>query len=395
MPKQERNALKAGLFIVISIVLIISVIVGIKGIGRIIEPYQIRTATFTLTDDVSGLRVGDDVRVGGLKVGIVRSINIESAAEKSDARIVLTFHIPKRLVLREGARLAVQNTVTGAANLNLDTLGTGKPLSDDAVLVGQPGAYAQIMNSVSTLAPEIQSLVHDVRITTLPKINTTADNAVAITGDLRTQIKSIVERYNMATGRLTETLTHLRDIFGDSKVDLRTTIANLKDSTGTIKEKLPPIMEKMDTALAKANTGLDSAQQAIKDLGVTMDHAKGISADVQSILKRNRSRIDELVISVKEAGDNLKFATAEIRRSPWRLLYKPRPGEMENLNLFDAARDFAEGANDMSDAATALRDALKDPQADPKQIQKLVDQLDTSFGKFHKVEDELWKRVKE
>jgi ABC-type transporter Mla subunit MlaD len=194
---------------------------------------------------------------------------------------------------------------------------------------------------------------------------------------------------------LSEVLVHLRDIFGDTKVDLKTTIANLKDSTGTIKEKLPPIMDKVDSALAKANTGLDNAQQAIKDLGTTMDHAKGISADVRSIITRNRSRIDELVISVKDAGDNLKFATAEIRRSPWRLLYKPKPGEMANLNLFDAARGFAEGANDMSDAATALRDALKDPQADPQQIQKLVNQLDDSFGKFQKVEDELWKRVKE
>ena len=93
--------------------------------------------------------------------------------------------------------------------------------------------------------------------------------------------------------------------------------------------------------------------------------------------------------------EDLKFATAEIRRSPWRLLYKPRPGEVANSTLFDAARDFAEGANDMSDAATALRDALKDPKADPKEIQKLMNQLDDSFGKFTKVEDELWKRVKE
>jgi hypothetical protein len=126
-----------------------------------------------------------------------------------------------------------------------------------------------------------------------------------------------------------------------------------------------------------------------------MENAKNISGDVRSILVRNRTRIDELAQSAKEAGDNLKFATAEIRRSPWRLLYKPRPGEVANLNLFDAARDFAEGANDMSDAATALRDALKDPKADPEMIQKLVNDLDHSFGKFQTVEDTLWKRVRD
>jgi hypothetical protein len=49
----------------------------------------------------------------------------------------------------------------------------------------------------------------------------------------------------------------------------------------------------------------------------------------------------------------------------------------------------------MSEAATALRDALKDPQANPAMIQKLVNQLDESFGKFQKVEDALWKRVRD
>ena len=394
---KERNAFKAGLFIVISVAMIIGVIVAIKGIGRIIEPNQVRTATFTLADDVSGLRIGDDVRVGGLKVGIVRSLSIDagSVEQHKPALITVTFHMPRRLVLREGARLGVQNTITGAAWLNFDTLGTGKALPEDTVLIGQPGAYAEILNSINQLAPELKAIAHDVRTVTLPKVNTTVDHTAALAADLRGRVEGIIGRYNTVTDRLAEVLVHLRDIFGDSKVDLRTTIANLKDATGTVKEKLPPIMEKLDTALAKANTSLDNAQQAIKDLGTTMDHAKNISGDVRSIVMRNRSRIDELVKSVKDAGDNLKFATAEIRRSPWRLLYKPRPGEVANLNLFDAARDFAEGANDMSDAATALRDALKDPKADPAMIQKLVNQLDENFGKFQKVEDELWKRVKE
>ena len=392
---KERNAFKAGLFIVVSIALIIAVIVAIKGVGRLIEPSQVRTATFTLADDVSGLRIGDDVRIGGLKVGIIRSINIEAEHDAQPPRIVLTFKMPRRLQLREGARLSVQNTITGAAWLNFDTLGTGKALAADMVLAGQPGSMAQLLAAANELAPEIKGIAHDIRTVTLPKVNTTVDNTAALTADLRGRVEGIVARYNTVADRLAETLVHLRDIFGESKLDLKTAIANIKDAAGTIKEKLPPVMEKLDSALAKANTGLENAQQAIKDLGATMDHAKQVSGDVRSILTRNRTRIDQLVASVKEAGDNLKYATSEIRRSPWRLLYKPRPGEVANLNLFDAARDFAEGANNMSDAATALRDALKDPQANPELIKKLVSQLDENFAKFQKVEDELWKRVRE
>ena len=398
MATSDRNAFKAGLFIVISLVLILAIIVGIKGVGRILEPQQVRTATFTLADDVGGLRVGDDVRVGGLKVGIVRDLEIEPATQggkDQQPRIIITFHMPERIVLRQGARIGVQNTVTGTSWLNFDNLGAGEPLAADTPLAGRPGSMTQILNTVQELGPELKQIARDIRTVTLPKVNTTVDNASGLMADARSDLKPALERYNTVTTRLTEALTHLRDILGDGKGDIRTTIANLKDVTGTAKEKLPPVMDKLDTVLGKVNSSLDTVQSALKDVNATAENARHLSGEVRSILARNRSRIDELAQSAKEAGDNLKFATAEIRRSPWRLLYKPRPGEVANLNLFDAARDFAEGANDMSDAATALRDALNDPKADKELIEKLVGELDESFGQFQKVEDTLWKRVRE
>src|SRR5437868_2111537 len=99
MAKKERNAFKAGLFIIVSIILIVAVIVGIKGVGELLEPDQMRTATFGLADDVSGLRIGDDVRVGGLKVGIVRSIGVETPSDaKPESQFIIHFYMPNRLV---------------------------------------------------------------------------------------------------------------------------------------------------------------------------------------------------------------------------------------------------------------------------------------------------------
>ena len=124
-----------------------------------------------------------------------------------------------------------------------------------------------------------------------------------------------------------------------------------------------------------------------------MANAKDLSAGARSVIVGNRSRLDAIVASIKTTGDNLKAASSEIRRSPWRLLYKPGKGEMANLNLYDSARQFAEGANDMNDAATALRDALASKDVDGKQLQALVDKLDKSFSGFQKVEAQLWERV--
>ena len=45
--------------------------VMIKGVGRMTQPSVDRRVKFSLNDNVSGLRAGDDARVGGLKLGIV------------------------------------------------------------------------------------------------------------------------------------------------------------------------------------------------------------------------------------------------------------------------------------------------------------------------------------
>ena len=124
-------------------------------------------------------------------------------------------------------------------------------------------------------------------------------------------------------------------------------------------------------------------------------NAKELTGSAKGVLVGNRSRLDAIFASVKTTGDNLKAASAEIRRSPWRLLYKPAKGEMANLNLYDAARQFAEGANDMNDAATALRDALAAKELDEKQLKGFVERLDKSFVSFQQVEKTLWERVRE
>ena len=115
---KERNNLKAGLFILISIGLIVTVILSIKGIERIFTPEQVRTVSFRLSDDLGGLAVGDEVRVGGFKVGVVKDIEIREdapetapatrptsapstqSAPASPARLIVTFTMPERYEVR-------------------------------------------------------------------------------------------------------------------------------------------------------------------------------------------------------------------------------------------------------------------------------------------------------
>jgi ABC-type transporter Mla subunit MlaD len=296
--------------------------------------------------------------------------------------------------------------------LNFTSLGTGAQLAAGDMLTGKPSSLSALFEA----APDIGALVKDIRLVTMPKVNTAIDKAsvgIDRTVDtiasyketsasatdlikyLRSRIDGIIEKYNGVADAARNAMTQIGDLFGDTKTDFRTTIANLRDATGTVKETLPGVMQKVDGLMTRITGAVESATVALDDVKAIAANTKEASASARSILVANRSKIDNMIGSLKVTGDNLKAATAEIRRSPWRLLYKPGPGEMANLNLYDAARQFAEGANDMSDAAQALRDALKDPDAKQTDIDKLVEKLDTSFGNFSEIEKELWQQVKQ
>ena len=408
MPK-ERNAFRAGLFIIISIVLIVAIVVSIQGLGRLLEPRQTRLATFKLTDDLGGLRVGDDVRAGGYKVGVVRDIQLIDANGGAEPHLRIRFTLPERLAVRQDAIVAIQGTITGTAWLNFETFGKGQPLADWAALAGRPGAMSELLAAARGIAPEVKGAITDVRTVTLPKVNnavdrtaetvvtfkTTGEHATAMIDHLRSKIDPVVERVYAVADPAKDMMVHLRDMFGESKRDYRDSMANVSALTGSLREKLPPMLQKLDGIAAQVATALDTANAALLDVKETVANTKELSTSAKGVLVGNRGKIDGMIASLKNTGDNLEAASIEIRHSPWRLLYKPKKGEVENLALYDSARQFASGANDLNDAAASLRDALKDPTLKREDVQKLVDQLDRTFIGFKEVEEELWKKVRD
>lgn len=378
---KERNEFKAGLFILISIAAIIALVIGIKGLGSLFQPHDTRTARFKLTDNVGGLQTGDEVRVGGLKLGVVRDIEFSNGPTPQEQFIKVRFTLPRRVELKEGASVTIESTVTGSANLNIDRLGAGAPLAADAVIEGKA-------SGINALLADLPAITGDIRGTTVPKVNVAVDNANGLITDIRAKIDPGYKKYETVADRGSEALTNIRDIFGDTKADFRSTMKSVASTSGKIDAKIDPILDKFDGGLTKLQTSLDKVNN-------TLDDIKDISGNVRGVIANNRGRLDAIIASVKATADNMKGTIAELRRAPYRLLYKPAGVDQANQSLFDSARQFADGAGDLDDAATALRDALKNPQVDAPQVQKLIDELQRSFDKFNRVEKQLWESVKD
>src|SRR4051812_47951282 len=167
---KKRNALRSGIFIILSIALTVAIIIGIKGLDRILDPVDKRTVRFTLQDDLGGLRVGDDVRIGGYKVGQVREIEVvppsdprlsksPTTAPIDQPMILVTFGVPKKYEIKDGARIGIQGTVTGQSWLNFDSLGTGSTAGADVALVGRASGINAFMASLSDISPRINNII--------------------------------------------------------------------------------------------------------------------------------------------------------------------------------------------------------------------------------------------
>jgi ABC-type transporter Mla subunit MlaD len=369
MAQTERSQLKAGLFIIFSIALIFCIIVGIKGISVVFSPVDERRVHFSLSDNIGGLRIGDDVRIGGFKVGVVRKIDLKGLEDGGQPRLVVDFSIPQKYPLHENAHLSIETTVTGTSVLNIDNVGSGTLLADNNELTGNPSALSAFLASAGSSGPDLRDIIHTVKTTTVPKVNTTLTS-------------------------FTGAADQIDSLLGDSKSDFRGTVANLNKITSDVKAKFPEIMQHFDTIVVKATAAIDNAHGTLEDIKVAAANTKDLTNTARNIVDGNRSKIDGFIVSLKTGGDNFKEAIAEVRRSPWRLLYRPGPGELDNLELYDAARQFAEGANGVNDAALALHDALQNPNVDKAEVQKLMDKLNVTFDKFNTVEDKLWKTVK-
>ena len=383
MPSKQRSDLRAGLFILVSLVLAIGVVIAIRGVGNLLSHEEVRKVRFTLADDLGGLRVGDDIRIGGVKVGTIKTIDIAKEAD-GQSYILVGFTLPAKYPVTQQAHLSVQSTLTGTTDLNFDSLGGGPPLAADDVLIGHPSDYSSLFAEISADAPQVRAILATLRTSTVPHIDAAA-----------AKLPETLASFHQAADRATVAVDQVGSVFGDTKGDIRGTMANLHQITDTARARLPELLDRANGLIAQATTTIDDAHGSLADVRASIANAKELTASARDVVVNNRSKLDGVIAELKTTGDNLSQATAEVRRSPWRLLYKPGPGELDNLELYDAARQFADGANHVDDAALALKDALRNPSTNADQINRLIERLTDAQTHFRGVEQKLWTSVKQ
>lgn len=386
----DKNALKAGSFIIFSLLLAVAVFWVVNGIG--LDTSRTLLVRFDLAQDVSGLAAGSEVRVGGLKRGRVRQVALDDEA----AHVLVEVSLPGDVVVRQGSVAVVQSTITGVSWINFSDLGAGDPLPDDAVVEGRTSGMNSAIAALGELGPGLADLTAELREGTLPRISGMVDRAT-----------STLDTIDSAFNRADQTVGRLDSLLADNRTTIDQTLANLRDASQRLpalveeSQKLVATVENAATELAADLDGtgqrlqrlLDSSGNIAEKADQAADDAAVTVREVRSIVQGNRGKIQQIITRATDASRTLSLAASEIRRSPWRLLYKPDGRQRESMDLYDSARQFAEGAGALQDAAIALEDAANDPTTDAEEVHKLLDALQERFERFDQIEREFFKKL--
>jgi ABC-type transporter Mla subunit MlaD len=414
-----RNNVRAGIFVSVCLLLAMAVIIALTdALDLLLHRTLAYAVTYPVRDGVADLQAGSQVRVGGLALGRVTAVRPLVGPDAPLETIAVEFDLDAAVPLYLDAEVVVVSPILGSgAWLEISRVGSPQagPARDRtfagvsapgllSTLVGaeNAGKADAIVDNAAEFAGflgRIESQYQERVGPALDDFATVARDARAITQELRQQRwpawAESVDRVMTWAGEFTsgvdQALAEGKALFADgraviaeNRVPIESTVANLEAASADAREVTGQVrqetVERVHALLARGQEAMDRAAQVLGDL--RQDYAGWTGG------------VDHAVANLALTSQQLKLASQEIRRSPWKLLYRPSATELEHELLYEAARSFVVAATELNAAAEAVDrvvsrsgDAL---EGDRASFERLRQNLTEAAEKYQKAQEALF-----
>lgn len=362
----KLDTVRAGIFLFTGVVGATAIVVLLSKFSLFSErtPY---TIVFPVSDGVSGLIPGGEVRVGGLKRGQICAVMPRTDASGMTSHIDVAVELDADIPVYPGALVLRISPLIGSNSwLDFHSLGKGE-------LRLKSGAFIDATSSSGALASILgPDATH--------KATQLVDNAAefsawlaSVPADYRATVLPALENINTLSAKVSADYEIWRE-------QVTVTLASAASGAIRFDETIATAKATLERDGPKVGAVLDNSLQATADLRAIMERSRGEGMDsLMQLVKRGDEGVssfsqsvellhDELVQrlpdlrmtveDVRAAVGQLKLASLEIRRSPWKLLYTPTTDEVAHENLYGAARSFAMASQDLRAAGDSLREVL-------------------------------------
>ncbi len=420
MAKRKHSELAAGIFVLIALGAGVAVLIWLGAADVFTQRGQ--TVVFVARQDRGslGLEVGSAVKLNDADIGKIDKIEPDPAGKRTLYYARLN---RKDIRVHKDARANAVAEFIGGASVVLEDFGSQDAPPADAnnpVPIGV-GISALLQQAQDVLGYgdkqrlQFQSSLKNVALAAA-KVRDIADaianevneeNKTAMLG----RVKEVVEDLKGSSANLLVMTTRLKAETDQRNpasliIKVHAIADNTKSITGNASGMMKTIRPDIEKTIAKVRlyTEKDIAalladlRKSNTTLVEIVADFKAISTSARGIVVLNRDNIDATIANMKSVSLNLNAAAKEIRRNPWRLLAKPDDKQVHSQNMYDAARAFAEGAEQLDDAVVRLGALRKDRagkiRKDNPELIKIQEHLKTTFEKLRKVEDKLWNMAK-
>ncbi|RMF59077.1 MAG: MCE family protein [Calditrichaeota bacterium] len=289
----KANEVKAGVMIVVSVVLLIGFLVVIFGIdfGAKTKQYETHLAY------VGGIHEGSLVKFGGMDVGMVKAISLPGEGE---TKIGVTLEVDEKTPVRVNS-LAFVTSVGIMADQHIE-ITTGSP---DADLL-PPGSVLQSKEvlSFSQMSEPLAQLNKQFQV-------------------LLNRVSDIFNEENRA--HLSAMMANLDKIMAEGGDEIISIVSNMN----RVSDNLAEISEELNSLLSKNEDTFDGTlthlEETARETGQLIGDLRTTLRDLQSMLSSNSENILEIMENFQYASQNLEEFSRLVKERPWLLVRKAAP----------------------------------------------------------------------
>ena len=355
--KETAIEVKVGALVFIALVLLVGFIF-VLGDFQFGEDFTV----YVDLENAGGVKPGADVRIAGIPAGSVESVTFWGGRydEKVDRNVTvrLTLLIAEGMAdsVGEGAEMVVTTLgVLGEPYIEIiNTSPPGDPVDEGAVFEGQaPVRTDQIIRSLHsglkglddllataqeffdesdldrllTEAADLADHLDEVVLDNRENLRNTVDSISVILEENRDAIPPIIDNIENATAEFVRLGQGLNTAVGDGR-RLRDAIAGLEEVVTAASAHAPEtfadlesIMDSLQRVIAEQEDSLAASITNVETITANLTGASTEAADLIAYVNAGRGAVGALLRD-DEMYDDIRELIREIKRRPWRLIWK-------------------------------------------------------------------------
>jgi len=291
----RSSEVKAGLFILVSLIIFLGFLVVIVGMQSWSEK-SIYRARFNY---VGGIEKGSLVRFAGLEVGQVKDVLLPA---QDDPRVEIVMEIRKDTPIRANSTAYLTTIgIMGAFYVEITTGTADAPLLPDGALIPSKDvtAFAQMSENIDKTTEELTELLKRVNDLFNKENRQNISSMIASMKEMSEQnsksIQEIVAHLNQMTVHLDETITSVNQLLGRNETTIARSMQNLEQT-----------LEQSRLLVAKLNQGLD---------------------ELNNSMYKNSSSYEDVLNNLTTISKNLEEFSQQIKERPWSIIRKSHAPE--------------------------------------------------------------------